>query len=386
MTPIGKVPWSFRPTTPQENKSGINCSQNPSNCQDLNPDSPLPLPGPIGFSEISSALRQASKVFFSEIAPLKDKFLLSLQLQQFRGSVAELRSEVEARPNLLDRLAGFRDLSDRSQGFLHSSRKHDLRSLQDPHELIQTLQAWHRSLLLPGVPVSRAAEDLALIVRFAEGEKQNPQLAKWLQGQLRDTVAGFNNRLMKAKDYAGAHRLLNSVNRNFGGAFDGPLQDVCQRLIGQALELENDLSTLNPSQKLKALCQLASVYRQLRENPEEALAKHEERYRGILEEIVELGKDPSLSDGEKIDAMMLAASKREFDVLLFWKLDRLSREGADRVRPDERGHQQRDGQRFARLRRAGDCDRYQQRCSRLSSLCHADECDRGRDPQRRDRH
>jgi len=32
-----------------------------------------------------------------------------------------------------------------------------------------------------------------------------------------------------------------------------------------------------------------------------------------------------------IDAMMLAASKREFDVLLFWKLDRLSREGVRRT-------------------------------------------------------
>jgi len=35
-----------------------------------------------------------------------------------------------------------------------------------------------------------------------------------------------------------------------------------------------------------------------------------------------------------IDAMMLAASKREFDVLLFWKLDRLSREGVRRTLVD----------------------------------------------------
>lgn len=40
-----------------------------------------------------------------------------------------------------------------------------------------------------------------------------------------------------------------------------------------------------------------------------------------------LGLHPGKKDRTQFDSMMLATSQRQFDVLLFWKLDRLSREG-----------------------------------------------------------
>ncbi len=47
----------------------------------------------------------------------------------------------------------------------------------------------------------------------------------------------------------------------------------------------------------------------------------------VVAEFVDVVSGSGKKDRLRFDAMMLAASKREFDVLLFWKLDRLSREG-----------------------------------------------------------
>jgi DNA invertase Pin-like site-specific DNA recombinase len=51
----------------------------------------------------------------------------------------------------------------------------------------------------------------------------------------------------------------------------------------------------------------------------------------IVVEFIDVVSGSGKKDRLKFDAMMLAASKREFDVLLFWKLDRLSREGVRRT-------------------------------------------------------
>ena len=42
-------------------------------------------------------------------------------------------------------------------------------------------------------------------------------------------------------------------------------------------------------------------------------------------------KSGKTSDRTQFLRMLIAASKREFDVLLFWSLDRLSREGARQI-------------------------------------------------------
>lgn len=47
----------------------------------------------------------------------------------------------------------------------------------------------------------------------------------------------------------------------------------------------------------------------------------------IIAEYVDTVTGSGKKDRVQFDAMMLAASQRQFDVLLFWKLDRLSREG-----------------------------------------------------------
>jgi DNA invertase Pin-like site-specific DNA recombinase len=47
----------------------------------------------------------------------------------------------------------------------------------------------------------------------------------------------------------------------------------------------------------------------------------------IVQEFVETITGSGLKERKQFDAMMLAASQRRFDLLLFWKLDRLSREG-----------------------------------------------------------
>jgi DNA invertase Pin-like site-specific DNA recombinase len=47
----------------------------------------------------------------------------------------------------------------------------------------------------------------------------------------------------------------------------------------------------------------------------------------IVQEFVETITGSGLKERKQFDAMMLAASQRQFDLLLFWKLDRLSREG-----------------------------------------------------------
>jgi len=48
----------------------------------------------------------------------------------------------------------------------------------------------------------------------------------------------------------------------------------------------------------------------------------------IVHEFVDQGISGGTSDRPQFQAMFSAASKRKFDVLLFWSLDRLSREGA----------------------------------------------------------
>jgi DNA invertase Pin-like site-specific DNA recombinase len=47
----------------------------------------------------------------------------------------------------------------------------------------------------------------------------------------------------------------------------------------------------------------------------------------IAVEYIETVTGSGLKQRKEFDAMMLAASQRRFDLLLFWKLDRLSREG-----------------------------------------------------------
>jgi DNA invertase Pin-like site-specific DNA recombinase len=47
----------------------------------------------------------------------------------------------------------------------------------------------------------------------------------------------------------------------------------------------------------------------------------------IVREFVETVSGSGLKERKQFDAMMNAASKREFDLLLFWKLDRVTREG-----------------------------------------------------------
>jgi DNA invertase Pin-like site-specific DNA recombinase len=47
----------------------------------------------------------------------------------------------------------------------------------------------------------------------------------------------------------------------------------------------------------------------------------------IVAEYVDTVTGSGKKDRVQFDAMMLAASQRQFDILLFWKLDRLSREG-----------------------------------------------------------
>ena len=47
----------------------------------------------------------------------------------------------------------------------------------------------------------------------------------------------------------------------------------------------------------------------------------------IVEEFVDVVTGSGRRTRERFDAMMLSASRREFDILLFWSLDRLSREG-----------------------------------------------------------
>jgi DNA invertase Pin-like site-specific DNA recombinase len=47
----------------------------------------------------------------------------------------------------------------------------------------------------------------------------------------------------------------------------------------------------------------------------------------IVAEYVDIVSGSGKKDRVQFDAMMLAASQRQFDILLFWKLDRLSREG-----------------------------------------------------------
>src|SRR6476469_8887769 len=47
----------------------------------------------------------------------------------------------------------------------------------------------------------------------------------------------------------------------------------------------------------------------------------------IVAEYVDTVTGSGKKDRVQFDAMMLAASQRKFDILLFWKLDRLSREG-----------------------------------------------------------
>ena len=47
----------------------------------------------------------------------------------------------------------------------------------------------------------------------------------------------------------------------------------------------------------------------------------------IVAEYVDTVSGSGKKDRTQFDAMMLAASQKKFDVLLFWKLDRLSREG-----------------------------------------------------------
>jgi DNA invertase Pin-like site-specific DNA recombinase len=47
----------------------------------------------------------------------------------------------------------------------------------------------------------------------------------------------------------------------------------------------------------------------------------------IVAEYIDTVTGSGKKDRVQFDAMMLAASQRQFDVLLFWKLDRLSREG-----------------------------------------------------------
>jgi DNA invertase Pin-like site-specific DNA recombinase len=51
----------------------------------------------------------------------------------------------------------------------------------------------------------------------------------------------------------------------------------------------------------------------------------------VVDEFIDVVSSSGKKDRVQFDAMMLAASKREFDVLLFWKLDRLSREGVRRT-------------------------------------------------------
>jgi DNA invertase Pin-like site-specific DNA recombinase len=47
----------------------------------------------------------------------------------------------------------------------------------------------------------------------------------------------------------------------------------------------------------------------------------------IADEFVDVVTGSGKKDRARFDQMMLAASQRKFDLLLFWKLDRLSREG-----------------------------------------------------------
>jgi DNA invertase Pin-like site-specific DNA recombinase len=47
----------------------------------------------------------------------------------------------------------------------------------------------------------------------------------------------------------------------------------------------------------------------------------------VIAEFVDLVSGSGKKDRAQFDAMMLAASQQQFDILLFWKLDRLSREG-----------------------------------------------------------
>src|SRR5712691_8982222 len=47
----------------------------------------------------------------------------------------------------------------------------------------------------------------------------------------------------------------------------------------------------------------------------------------VVSEFVDIVTGSGKKSRPKFDAMMLAASQRKFDLLLFWKLDRLSREG-----------------------------------------------------------
>lgn len=51
----------------------------------------------------------------------------------------------------------------------------------------------------------------------------------------------------------------------------------------------------------------------------------------IVKEYVDTVTGSGKKAREQFDAMMLAASKREFDCVLFWKLDRFSREGVRRT-------------------------------------------------------
>jgi DNA invertase Pin-like site-specific DNA recombinase len=48
----------------------------------------------------------------------------------------------------------------------------------------------------------------------------------------------------------------------------------------------------------------------------------------IVREFIDQGISGGTSDRPAFQEMFSAASKRKFDVLLFWSLDRLSREGA----------------------------------------------------------
>ena len=47
----------------------------------------------------------------------------------------------------------------------------------------------------------------------------------------------------------------------------------------------------------------------------------------IVQEFIETVSGSGLKERKEFDKMMDAASKREFDLLLFWKLDRVTREG-----------------------------------------------------------
>ena len=83
---------------------------------------------------------------------------------------------------------------------------------------------------MPGVETSRAVEDLAGIAHLASGEKDRPEVAKWMRRELKDAVVYFHDRLNREGKHLIAYQLLRAVQPALGEELEAPMLDAYQRL------------------------------------------------------------------------------------------------------------------------------------------------------------